>query len=243
MGSGHVPSDLSELRSIPRAFVPDASATEEFELPAEELDKFRKVLRLGTGDEVAILPGDGSLIVCRLDGRRAVPLQVLHPKTESQFALTIAQALPKGDKLDEIVRACTSFGVSGFLLFHSDRTVVRWDDEKFAAKVKRLEAIAREAAEVSFRTRLPAFEVAPNLESALKAAPDAIVLSESQSVTKGLVKKSSPMTVVVGPEGGWSPREFEVIGNRGVTLGPRVLRVDHAAPAAAAMLLLSQAEV
>ncbi len=238
MGSGHVPSDLTELRSIPRAFVPGASATEEFELPAEELDKFRKVLRLGTGDEVAILPGDGSLIVCRLDGRRAVPLQVLHPETEAAFQLTIAQALPKGDKLDEIVRACTSMGVSGFILFHSDRTVVRWDDEKFAAKVRRLEAFAREAAEVSFRVRLPVFTVASSLETVLRDVPDAVVLSESQAVTDGLVKRAQPMTVVVGPEGGWSPREFELVGDRGVTLGPRVLRVDHAGPAAAAILLL-----
>jgi 16S rRNA (uracil1498-N3)-methyltransferase len=169
-----------------------------------------------------------------------VPLQVVHPQTESSFKLTVAQALPKGDKLDEIVRACTSIGVSGFLLFHSDRTVVRWDDSKFAAKVKRLEAIAREAAEVSFRVRLPIFSVAEDLASVLREVSDAVVLSEAQGVTTGLGRKGEAMTIVIGPEGGWSPREFKLIGDRGVTLGPRVLRVDHAAAAAAAILLLQQ---
>ena len=48
------------------------------------------------------------------------------------------------------------------------------------------------------------------------------------------------MTVVIGPEGGWAPREVALIGDRGGTLGPRVLRVDHAGLAAAAILLLSK---
>jgi len=238
MGSGDVPSKLAELRSIPRAFVPGAPSAEPFELPGEELDKFRKVLRLSTGDEVAVLPNDGSLIVCVLDGRRVIPQQIIWPETESTFKLTIAQALPKGDKLDEIVRACTSIGVAGFALFHSDRTVVRWDEEKLTARVRRLEAIAREAAEVSFRVRLPEFTVFADLASVISSVPDAVVLSESQRVTEGLRRVESPMTAVIGPEGGWSPREFEIIGDRGVTLGPRVLRVDHAAAAAAAILLL-----
>ena len=45
--------------------------------------------------------------------------------------------------------------------------------------------------------------------------------------------------VVIGPEGGWSPREVELIGDRAVTLGPRVLRVDTAAAAACALALLA----
>lgn len=69
--------------------------------------------------------------------------------------------------------------------------------------------------------------------------PRATVLSEVQDESKKLTKVGTEMTIVVGPEGGWSIRELELIGDRGVTLGPRVLRVDHAGPAAAAILLLS----
>jgi 16S rRNA (uracil1498-N3)-methyltransferase len=238
MGSGDVSSGVTNLRSVPRAFVPGATADEAFELPSEELDKFRKVLRMGTGDQIAILPNDGSLIICRLDGRRAVPEGVFWPDTEAKFRLTVAQALPKGDKLDEIVRTGTEIGVAGFLLFPSERSVVRWDADKLAARVKRLEAIARESAEVSFRTRLPEFEVATDLRDVLKRVPDAVVLSESEGLTGGLKASGQSRTVAFGPEGGWAPRELKLIGDRGVTLGPRVLRVDHAAAAAAAILLL-----
>ena len=90
---------------------------------------------------------------------------------------------------------------------------------------------------MSFRTRLPAIEWRESLAGVLAAEPDAVVLSEAEGVTAKLSPRAA-MTVVVGPEGGWAKREFEAIGDRGVTLGPRVLRVDHAGPSAAAILLL-----
>ena len=226
------------LRALPRTFVPDASFEDGFiELPQDELDKLRKVLRLSTGAEVAILPDDGTLVRCRLDGRRAVALGVERPETEARMVMTLAQALPKGDKLEEIVRAGTELGVARFVVFPSERTVVRWEPQKVQDRLRRLGTIAREAAEVSFRTRLPGIEWAESLAAVLDAEPDAVVLSESEEAT-ALLARRDRLTLVVGPEGGWSKREFETIGDRGVTLGPRVLRVDHAGPSAAAILLL-----
>jgi 16S rRNA (uracil1498-N3)-methyltransferase len=226
------------LRGLPRVFVTGASPNEPIELPQEELDKLRKVLRLSPGAEIAVLPGDGTVIRCRLAAKHADPLEVERPDVEPTLHLTLCQALPKGDKLDEIVRACTEIGVSKFVLFPSDRSVMRWDEKKQVDRLRRLSVIAREAAEVSFRTRLPDFEMAANLLGVLKKYPDATVLSESETAVKSLVSTTGEMTIVVGPEGGWAPKELAAIGDRGVTLGPRVLRVDHAGPAAAAILLL-----
>ena len=229
------------LRALPRTFLPGVSFAEgPVEIPGEELDKLRKVLRLSTGAEMAILPDDGTLVRCRLEGRNAVPLETLRPETEPKVVLTLAQALPKGDKLEEIVRAGAEMGVSRFVVFPSERTVVRWEPQKVENRLGRLATIAREAAEVSFRTRLPRIEWAESLTAVLKAEPEAVVLSEAEDATARLSRRER-MTVVVGPEGGWSKREFEAIGDRGVTLGPRVLRVDHAGPAAAAILLLDHA--
>ena len=230
---------IPSLRGLPRIFLPGASFEEPTELPREELDKLRKVLRLSSGAEVAILPDNGSLIRCRLQGHNVVPESVEWPNTEPALNLTLAQALPKGDKIDEIVRACTELGVSKFVLFPSDRTVVRWDEKKVASRLQRLHVIAREAAEVSFRTKLPTVEWVPNLERVLADHPAAIVLSEVEGLSPRLSVASEMMTIVVGPEGGWSPRELSLIGPRGVSLGPRVLRVDHAGAAAAALLLLA----
>lgn len=229
---------MSHSRGLPRLFVPEASMAEPIDLPKAEVDKLRKVLRLSAGAEIAVLPNDGSLIRCRFEGSKAVPLAQEFPQTEAPHKLTIAQALPKADKLDEIVRACTEIGVGGFIFFPSDRTVVRWDDAKLESRLSRLATIAREACEVSFRTRLPELSVAQNLEDVL--GQECRVLSEVEDVHAVLpLKLESDLTVVVGPEGGWSPREVQQIGDRGVTLGPRVLRVDHAAAAAAAKLLLA----
>ncbi len=219
-------------------FLPGVSIDEPIELPKEELDKLRKVLRLSSGAEIAVLPDNGSLVRCKLQGHNAVPEAVEWPDTEPALTLTLAQALPKGDKIDEIIRACTELGVSRFVLFPSDRTVVRWDEKKTASRLQRLQVISREAAEVSFRTKLPVFEWLPNLERVLSERPDAIVLSEVEGLSPKLAVTSEQMTIVVGPEGGWSPRELALIGNRGVSLGPRVLRVDHAGAAASALLLL-----
>lgn len=226
------------LRALPRVFVPGASAEGLIELPKEEIDKLRKVLRLSAGAEIAVLPNDGTIIRCEFTGREAQPKEVAYPNSEPKLRLTLAQALPKGDKLDEIVRACTEIGVAHFVLFPSERTVVRWDDAKKQGRLHRLETIAREAAEVSFRTVLPTFELARDLNDVLSQRPNAVVLSEVEGVAPHLKAEGNELTIVVGPEGGWGNRELETIGTRGVTLGPRVLRVDHAGPAAAAILLL-----
>jgi 16S rRNA (uracil1498-N3)-methyltransferase len=226
------------LRALPRIFLPGASPEAIIELPQPEIDKLRKVLRLSAGAEIALLPNDGTIIRCRFTGRDAEPIGVEAPEVEAKVAVTLIQALPKGDKLDEIVRACTEIGVSKFVVFPSERTVVRWDEKKLEAKLTRLATIVREGAEVSFRTRLPEIEYCKSLAKALEKYPAAQVLSEFEGETRLLDLSRVETAVVVGPEGGWSKRELELIGVLGVTLGPRVLRVEHAGPAAAALLLL-----
>lgn len=233
--------DLSKaipLRSLPRIFVPGADPSDLIVLPKPELDKLRKVLRLSPGAFIAILPNDGTLIRCELEVHTARPLEVFQPDTEPKLNLTLAQALPKGDKLDEIIRSCTEIGVSRFILFPSERTVVKWDEKKTRDRLLRLETIAREAAEVSFRTKLPTLELARDLADVLRRDPQAVVLSEVEGLGQSLKPSAEAMTIVVGPEGGWAGRELKIIGDRGVSLGPRVLRVDHAGAAAAAILLL-----
>lgn len=238
MGRG----DLPPLRALPRLFVPDVEPEAgPIELPREAYDKLHKVLRLGTGDEIAVLPGDGRLLRCRIEGRAAHVVEVHRPATESARRVTLAQALPKGDKLDDVIRLATEMGVAGFVLFPSERSVVRWDAKKLDERLRRLAAIAREASEVSFRTRVPTFEASGSLAEVLAARPEAVVLSEAEGVGRHLLERidGPDVTLVIGPEGGWAPREVAKIGDRATTLGPRVLRVDTAAAAACALALLA----
>lgn len=227
------------LRALPRVFLPGLDLEQEsYELPKEEVDKFRKVLRLAEGDQIAVLPNDGTLIRCEFRARQAWPLATEHPNTEPALKVTLAQAFPKADRLDTILRMGTELGVSRFLLFPAERSVVRWDADKIVEKSRRFQAILREAAEQCYRSVLPTLEFAGSLKDVLAKEPDALVLSEAESTSGKLVGGNEKATVVIGPEGGWAPRELALIGDRGITLGPLVLRTDTAGIAACATLLL-----
>ena len=212
-------------------------APSSVEIPAPELKKFRSVLRLGTGDEIALLPGDGRVLRCRINGLEAVVEDTLLPETDAKRQVTLALALSRPDTLETCVRMATEMGVASIQLFPSARSVVRWDQAKLDAKLSRLKSIAREAAEVCFRTKLPELRVSKDFATLLKELPDARVLSEGETVTNELEPSDAPMALVIGPEGGWAPQEVALIGDRAVTLGPRVLRVDTAAAAACALAL------
>lgn len=230
------------LRALPRIFLDEGPDDDLFELPKTEVDKLRKVLRLGVGAQIACLPGDGRIFRCLFEGHsaRVVAEESIH--TEPRFHLTLVQAIPRPEKLDEVVRMGTEIGVSAFEVFPSERTVVRWDEAKMEHRLNRLRAIAREASEVAFRTRIPTISVANSLAAVLETYADALVLSEQEGIPDHLADRLAPerAVLVIGPEGGWAPREIALIGSRAVTLGPRVLRVDTAAAAAAALSLLAQ---
>lgn len=232
--------DLPPIRSFPRAFVPgiEDPFPASLELPEEELRKFRNVLRLGNGDKVVILPNDGRAVLCELDRRNAKPLLTEHPQTDSPITLTLALGLPKPDALEHAVRQATELGVARFVLFTAERTVAKWDTDKWDKKLRRLQTIAREAAEVCFRTRLPEFEVFNDLPELLQTHSDAHVLSETEGIPRTLPMLKGQATIVIGPEGGWAPCEVELIGDRAVTMGPRVFRVDTAVAAACSLALL-----
>ncbi|MCG9894019.1 MAG: 16S rRNA (uracil(1498)-N(3))-methyltransferase [Fimbriimonadaceae bacterium] len=239
MGERPVPP----LRSLPRSFVlglPDP-APDAFELPRDELGKIRNVLRLGNGDQIAVLPGDGRLLRCELQGHDAVVLAVEHPDTEPVRRLTLGLALPKPERLEESIRMATEIGVQEFLVFPTERSVVRWDEAKRENRLKRLRTIVREAAEQCFRTHLPTVAFHSSLRAVLEIKPDAVALSEAEGLPRALEPRDG-MTLLIGPEGGWAPREREMLAGREVTLGPRVLRVDTAAATAAALVLLASVD-
>ncbi len=239
MGRGPVPP----LRALPRLFVVGAEleAGTFFELPKAEYDKFHKVLRLRVGEEVALLPNDGTVWRCALQGRGVVPTDSAVVDTEAKLSVTLLQAMPKADKLEEVVRLATEMGVAKFVLFPSERTVLRWSADKLHDRLDRLGRIAMEAAEVAFRTRLPQIVYQPTMAAVLEAFPTAIVLSEVDRIERTLeaelAARKGPVELMIGPEGGWAPPEVAQIGERAVTLGPRVLRVDTAAAAACALAL------
>ena len=115
---------------------------------------------------------------------------------------------------------------------------VKWDEKKVEDKMRRIQALARESAELAFRMRIPTVEFRSNLDEVLTKESGIVALSEQESVTATIKAEEGNVCLVVGPEGGWAPREVESMKPYAVTLGPRVLRTEHAGFAAIAKLLV-----
>jgi len=237
MDSSRVPP----LRSLPRVFIEiPAEVGDLLDLPPHEFKKFHDVLRLKSGAQVAVLPNNGSIMRCEMAGRQVEVLEIIDHPTESKRAINLFQAMPKPEKLEEIVRMSTELGIASITIFESDRSIVRWDSNKKADRTRRLQSIAIEAAEVSFRAKYPKIRWVAGLKQVLDEPANTIVLSEGDQVTKTLAQAlsgKSEANLVIGPEGGWAPREVQLIEPLAVTLGPRVLRVDTAAVTACAIAL------
>ena len=229
---------MNSIRALPRIFIPGIEMGAPFEIPKAEYDKLHTVLRLRSGAEIGVMPNDGTFWVCRMDGKLGVPLVQHRPQTEPELFITVAQALPKGDRLDDIIRSCTEIGASRFILFTGARSVVKWDEKKVEEKMRRIQALARESAELAFRMRIPTVEFRSNLNEILTKESGVIALSEQESVTATIKPDGRNICLVIGPEGGWAPREVEAMKECAVTLGPRVLRTEHAGFAAIAKLLV-----
>lgn len=221
--------------TLHRFFVePGAMAGERFAIPSAIERQVRSVLRLGDGDRIVLLPGDGTEAVCRLVREDCVIEERRPVAGEPRHRLTVVQALLKGDALEEVVQHATEVGVARFRLVVTERCVAR---EISPRRLERVRAIAREAAEQSERGIVPAVEAPVSVTSLL--TPGSILLFERHDGI-GLAAVEPPSDVIIGPEGGFSSAEIEAAEHAGVTLaglGPRILRSETVAVAAAAVIL------
>jgi 16S rRNA (uracil1498-N3)-methyltransferase len=221
--------------TVHRFFVaPETIEGERFPLPAAVERQVRSVLRLGDGDRLVLLPGDGTEAACRLEGGDCVVEERRPVTSEPRHRLTVVQALLKGDGLEEVVQHATEVGVASFRLVVTERCVAR---EISPRKLERLRVIAREAAEQSERGIVPPVDAPVPLGEALEAG--SVLLYERQDDPR-LAHLPPPGGVVIGPEGGFSAAEVEAATRAGLTiagLGPRILRAQTVAVAAAAVIL------
>jgi 16S rRNA (uracil1498-N3)-methyltransferase len=221
--------------TIHRFFVsPEEMAGDRFPLPAAIERQVRAVLRLGDGDQLVLLPGDGTEALCRLQGQACVVEERRRSTGEPGHRLTVVQALLKGDGLEHVVRQGTEVGVAAFRLAVSDRSIVR---ELPPRRLERLRTIAREAAEQSERGLVPDVQASVPLVEAL--TPGSVVLVERHDGQR-LGRLAPPAEIVIGPEGGFTPAEVQAAVEAGATLaslGPRILRSETVAPVAAATVL------
>ena len=215
----------------------DAAALDRFPIPEVIAHHVMRVLRLGDGDEIALLDGLGREIRCRLEGGDCVVLERGVAEGEPTHKLTVWQALLKGDHLEPVVRHGTELGIVRFGLFVSERCVAR---DLSPRKLQRLRTVAREAAEQSERGIVPPVDEPITFAEALTAAAPGSVLLFERHKGKRLTEMEPPPSVFIGPEGGFSPAEVAAAERAGLAiagLGPRILRSETVAVAVAAVLL------
>jgi 16S rRNA (uracil1498-N3)-methyltransferase len=210
------------------------------------------VVRAGPGDVVRLIDGEGVEAVGRIDRVDASRawLSILEARThrrEDGVELVLVQALLKGRAFSEVVRRSTEAGVAAIVPVTTERTVGRIRAGRQGERDERWRSVAWSALKQSRGVFLPSIgrvrqlgEVGP-----LAAESDLALVAweeeQAASVAERLGEASDARKIllVVGPEGGLSPSELDLLvaaGIRPVSLGRRILRADWAGPAAAAMV-------
>jgi 16S rRNA (uracil1498-N3)-methyltransferase len=232
------------------AITPERVVAGRVTFDALETRHLARVLRLRPGDTVVASDGAGRDYTVRLDAVRpratGVVVGVTDAAGESPLALTLVQGLPKGDKLETIVRAATELGVARVVPALAARTVVRLAERQAGARLARWQRVAREAAKQCGRRVVPEVTAARPLEACLDEARDADLAlclweGDAPPLAQALAEAEHPrrVAVLVGPEGGLERREVDAARGRGwrvVSLGARILRTETAGPAMLAIL-------
>jgi len=228
------------------------------------------VLRLAEGDVIELLDNSGTLYLARIleCAREEVVARVeerREPAAEPRTRLTLYQALLKGDKMETVLQKGTEIGVTRFVPVLGERSVSRPGAGELERKLPRWRVIIREAAEQSGRATLPEVGPLASLEEACRQAAAAAALSfmawEEEEMSFGLGRlvrearrtregrgEAGPVavSVLVGPEGGFSAREAGIARSAGVrlaSLGPRILRAETAAVVAATVVMEAMGEM
>lgn len=203
-------------------------------------------LRMAAGEHITVCDQSGVEYDCVLVGfGNEVTAEVVSRSaslTEPPFSATLWQALPKGDKLDTVIQKSVECGIHSIALFESEHCIVRYDRASDAKKAERRSRIAAEAAKQSGRGIIPSVSSPVSfdemLERAAKADLALFCYEGDSTVPLGKLldtplPQNPTVSVVVGPEGGFSPDEAEKARKAGmlmVGLGPRILRTETVAP-------------
>lgn len=236
---------------MPRFYCPQPlAAGATVDLP-ESVAHHLHVVRLQPGAALTLFDGRGGQYRATLleTGKKRASASVDAfdaVDVELPYAVTLAQGLPEGAKMDWIVEKAVELGVAAVQPLAAQRSVVRLSGERAEKRQAHWQGVIESASEQSGRNRLaqllPLAEFRRWIEAPQESPQPRILLSPrgTQSLA-GWAQANAPqaLTLLVGPEGGFSPEEEDAAiaaGALPLSMGPRVLRTETAALAAMAML-------
>ena len=218
----------------------------------DEIHHIKDVLRLKAGDWVSLFDGRGNEYSgpIRELTYQAISVEIKERRVsaDSDINITVACALPKKQKMDDIVDKLTQLGASRIIPLETERVIVKLDKQKKIARQRRWEKIAISASQQSKRSRLPVIEPIMNIQEVLSGskAYDLKLIPALSGKRKSLKEvfinaKAKNALVLIGPEGDFTSKEIDLAVRSGcvpVTLGNLVLRVETAAIAVASFIRL-----
>lgn len=232
---------------LPRFYAP-AIDRDLATLPPDEAHHLTHVLRLGEGDAVAVFDGRGSEWRGRVEhagrgGARVRLVDRVTPAAEPRVALTLAQAILKGDRMDAVVRDATMLGVTAIQPLVTRRTIVRAPAARSESARERWRRVAIASAKQCRRAVVPDVLQPLPFETWVAGVENGVMLIEpgAAGAFPGNPHQVPPnrAVLIVGPEGGWD--EAEVAAGREarwamLTLGALTLRAEAAPLVAIAVL-------
>lgn len=202
--------------------------------------QLKNVLRFSVGTEVVLFDGSGfeyrSVISEMARGRVGFVVDEKKKGAEVARKLTLVQAFIKRDRLEWLVEKVTELGVDEIVLFQAERSIKKFGNDS------RLQKILIEASEQSGRVSIPRLTYCKSLEEVLVRFPQAILLHVQGEKFVTPLDSQNELSVIVGPEGGWTEGEIESAYQNGIKvecLGTTVLRAETAAVAVSSLALLN----
>lgn len=197
----------------------------------------------GNGFHAMVVTVGKSETTAQITGRAGLP-------PEPPVHITVAQALGKADKFEQVIQHGTEAGASAFIPMNTERCVVEIPLSKESERLARRRQIAKGASEQSGRaiqTEVFPFATFPSVLREMTEAECRLLLHpgvESEPLRAVLQRLPMPnrLLLMVGPEGGWSPAEVSAARAANVTpvtLGPRILRTETAALVAISQILFA----
>lgn len=235
-------------------FFADSEITADtYIIDGDDAKHIAKSLRMKAGEEITLVTPSQTQADCVIESvsGEQVYLKVLSKKpceNEPDTAVTLYQALPKGDKMEYIIQKSVELGVTKIVPVISARCISRPDEKSLNKKQIRWQKIAKEAAQQSRRGIIPVVERAVTFKQAVQQISNEkaenIIFYEcgGESVKKLLTDSPENINIFIGSEGGFEPQEVEAIEEAGgsrATLGKRILRAETAPLAALSIVMFS----
>lgn len=207
------------------------------------------VLRMTQGEPLILFRGDNREFLATIQAiqKKKVIVSVDEVRVvnrESPCLIHLAQAISKGDRMEFVVQKATELGVSTITPIISTRCNVKLNDERLSKKQMQWQSVAIGACEQSGRNQVPIINSALLLDVFLQQCQTnaRFILHphvDAQVSPWRSIQPPSEISLMIGPEGGFTQEEVELAmsqGFRAICLGPRILRTETAAIAAISVL-------